>query len=247
MHRLVQVRSEVRRSEYVRVKLWFLKKNIWKCSKTKLKEWGHSLRFPMNWFGTSYFYFQIFSMSELISFFFFMFFLFLFGDKNAALKIVTDVTAPHNWKKLDEVCNCLNFLICFHLCCSSFLNDSLFFFCLFSFDLVTFGAMSVTLMFQRPPFLQQTRTVWTPNNDFLVLDQVIMSREEAHSPKCDIKSVLSPYPLVLPYPLPRYTGACPDKGPAVPELQVFFTLWIMVLTAHNKNSQRNNSVAFYAN
>uniref|UniRef100_A0A8C7ZKX7 Teneurin transmembrane protein 1 n=1 Tax=Oryzias sinensis TaxID=183150 RepID=A0A8C7ZKX7_9TELE len=88
-----------------------------------------------------------------------------------------------------------------------------------SFDLVTFGAMSVTLMFQRPPFLQQTRTVWTPNNDFLVLDQVIMSREEAHSPKCDIKSVLSPYPLVLPYPLPRYTGACPDKGPAVPELQ----------------------------
>lgn len=128
MHRLVQVRSVVRRSEYVRVKLWFLKKNIWKCSKTKLKEWGHSLRFPMNWFGTSYFYFQIFSMSELISFFFFMFFLFLFGDKNAALKIVTDVTAPHNWKKLDEVCNCLNFLICFHLCCSSFLNAKLFFF-----------------------------------------------------------------------------------------------------------------------
>uniref|UniRef100_A0A3B3DKS9 Teneurin transmembrane protein 1 n=1 Tax=Oryzias melastigma TaxID=30732 RepID=A0A3B3DKS9_ORYME len=88
-----------------------------------------------------------------------------------------------------------------------------------SFDLVTFGAMSVTLMFQRPPFLQQTRTIWTPNNDFLVLDQVTMSREEAHAPKCDIKSVLSPYPLVLPYPLPRYTGACPDKGPAVPELQ----------------------------
>lgn len=96
----------------------------------------------------------------------------------------------------------------------------------FSFDLVTFGAMSVTLMFQRPPFLQQTRTIWTPNNDFLVLDQVTMSREEAHAPKCDIKSVLSPYPLVLPYPLPRYTGACPDKGPAVPELQVFFIYFL---------------------
>lgn len=89
-----------------------------------------------------------------------------------------------------------------------------------SFDLVTLGAMSVTLMFQRPPFMPQTRTVWTPNNNFLVLDQVTMSREEAQPSKCDIKSVLSPYPLVLPYPLPRYTGACTEKGPAVPELQV---------------------------
>uniref|UniRef100_A0A8C4HPG2 Teneurin-2 n=1 Tax=Dicentrarchus labrax TaxID=13489 RepID=A0A8C4HPG2_DICLA len=88
-----------------------------------------------------------------------------------------------------------------------------------SFDLVTLGAMSMTLMFQRPPFLPQTRTIWTPNNNFLVLDQVTMSREEAQTPKCDIRSVLSPYPLVLPYPLPRYTGACAEKGPAVPELQ----------------------------
>uniref|UniRef100_A0A8D3EBD1 Teneurin transmembrane protein 1 n=1 Tax=Scophthalmus maximus TaxID=52904 RepID=A0A8D3EBD1_SCOMX len=89
-----------------------------------------------------------------------------------------------------------------------------------SFDLVTLGAMSLTLMFQRPPFLPQTRTIWTPNNNFLVLDQVTMSREEAQPPKCDVRSVLSPYPLVLPYPLPRYTGACAEKGPPVPELQV---------------------------
>uniref|UniRef100_A0A3Q2D415 Teneurin-1-like n=1 Tax=Cyprinodon variegatus TaxID=28743 RepID=A0A3Q2D415_CYPVA len=88
-----------------------------------------------------------------------------------------------------------------------------------SFDLVTFGATSVTLMFQRPPFLPQTRIIWTPNNNFLVLDQVTMAREEPGAPKCDIRSVLSPYPLVLPYPLPRYTGACTEKGPAVPELQ----------------------------
>lgn len=81
--------------------------------------------------------------------------------------------------------------------------------------------MSVTLMFQRPPFLPQTRTVWTPNNNFLVLDQVTMSREEAQLPKCDIRSVVSPYPLVLPYPLPRYTASCEEKGPAVPELQVW--------------------------
>uniref|UniRef100_A0A3Q3W7D0 Uncharacterized protein n=1 Tax=Mola mola TaxID=94237 RepID=A0A3Q3W7D0_MOLML len=89
-----------------------------------------------------------------------------------------------------------------------------------SFDLVTLGAMSVTLLFQRPPFLSQTRTIWTPNNNFLVMDQVFMSREEVQPPKCDIRSVLSPYPLVLPYPLPRYTAACAEKGPAVPELQV---------------------------
>lgn len=76
-------------------------------------------------------------------------------------------------------------------------------------------------MFQRPPFLPQTRTVWTPNNNFLVLDQVTMSREEAQPPKCDIRSVVSPYPLVLPYPLPRYTASCEEKGPAVPELQVW--------------------------
>uniref|UniRef100_A0A8C6U495 Teneurin transmembrane protein 1 n=1 Tax=Neogobius melanostomus TaxID=47308 RepID=A0A8C6U495_9GOBI len=88
-----------------------------------------------------------------------------------------------------------------------------------SFDLVTLGAMSVTLMFQRPPFLPQTRTLWTPNNNFLVFDQVTMSREEAETAKCDDLSVLSPYPLVLPYPLPRYTGVCADKGTAIPELQ----------------------------
>lgn len=48
-----------------------------------------------------------------------------------------------------------------------------------------------------------------------------MSREEAQPPKCDIRSVVSPYPLVLPYPLPRYTASCEEKGPAVPELQVW--------------------------
>lgn len=101
-------------------------------------------------------------------------------------------------------------------------HDVPYVFCLslFSFDLVTMGAMSVTLMFQRPPFLTQTRTVLTPNNNFLVLEQVTMSREEGQPAKCDIRSVLSPYPLVLPYPLPRYAAACAEKGPAVPELQV---------------------------
>lgn len=104
-----------------------------------------------------------------------------------------------------------SFPVMFHMCPV---------FLCFSFDLVTMGAMSVTLMFQRPPFLTQTRTILTPNNNFLVLEQVTMSREEGQPAKCDIRSVLSPYPLVLPYPLPRYAAACAEKAPAVPELQV---------------------------
>lgn len=108
------------------------------------------------------------------------------------------------------------------LVCSPWCSICLLSFC-FSFDLVTMGAMSVTLMFQRPPFLTQTRTILTPNNNFLVLEQVTMSREEAQPVKCDIRSVLSPYPLVLPYPLPRYAAACAEKGPVVPELQVWNT------------------------
>uniref|UniRef100_A0A8C5F4S5 Teneurin transmembrane protein 1 n=1 Tax=Gadus morhua TaxID=8049 RepID=A0A8C5F4S5_GADMO len=89
-----------------------------------------------------------------------------------------------------------------------------------SFDLLTSGAASMTLMFQRPPFLPQTRPIWTPHNNFLVLDQVTMSREEAAPTRCDVKMGLSPYPLVLPSPLPRYTGACAERGPVIPELQV---------------------------
>ncbi|CAL8234816.1 unnamed protein product [Boreogadus saida] len=88
-----------------------------------------------------------------------------------------------------------------------------------SFDLLTSGAASMTLMFQRPPFLPQTRPIWTPHNNFLVLDQVTMSREEAAPARCDVKMGLSPYPLVLPAPLPRYTGACAERGPVIPELQ----------------------------
>ncbi|XP_046872433.1 teneurin-1-like isoform X2 [Hypomesus transpacificus] len=89
-----------------------------------------------------------------------------------------------------------------------------------SFDLVTLGAVSVNLLFQRAPFLSQTHPIWTPSNDFLVLDQVTMAREESPPTKCDIRSVLSPYPLVLSSPLPRHTGACAERGPVIPELQV---------------------------
>ncbi|XP_017559200.1 teneurin-1 [Pygocentrus nattereri] len=88
-----------------------------------------------------------------------------------------------------------------------------------SFDLVVVGAISVTLVFQRPPFLTQRRTIWLPWNNFLVLDKVVMSRVEGTPQTCDMKNFISPYPIVLPSPLTRYTGECTLRGPVIPELQ----------------------------
>ncbi|XP_030621470.1 teneurin-1-like [Chanos chanos] len=88
-----------------------------------------------------------------------------------------------------------------------------------SFDLVSAGAVSVTLVFQRSPFITQRRTVWLPWNSFIVLDKMVMSRVESPPPSCDIKNFVSPYPIVLPSPLSRYTGECALRGPAIPELQ----------------------------
>ncbi|XP_076878792.1 teneurin-1-like isoform X2 [Brachyhypopomus gauderio] len=88
-----------------------------------------------------------------------------------------------------------------------------------SFDLVVVGAVAVTLVFQRPPFLAQRRAVWVPWNNFLVLDTVVMARVELTPPSCDMKNFISPYPIVLPSPLTRYAGECALRGPVVPELQ----------------------------
>ncbi|KAJ8405717.1 hypothetical protein AAFF_G00311540 [Aldrovandia affinis] len=67
-----------------------------------------------------------------------------------------------------------------------------------SFDLVASGGISVTVLFQRAPFLTERRTVWLPWNQFVVLDKVTMDRVES---------------------LPPFTGACVERGPAIPELQ----------------------------
>uniref|UniRef100_A0AAY4CRM4 Teneurin transmembrane protein 1 n=1 Tax=Denticeps clupeoides TaxID=299321 RepID=A0AAY4CRM4_9TELE len=88
-----------------------------------------------------------------------------------------------------------------------------------SFDLMAAGAISVTLVFQRPPFLTQRRTVWLPWNNFMVMDKVVMAKTEILSPACDIKSFVNPYPVVLPSPLTRYTAECLARGPVIPELQ----------------------------
>ncbi|KTF86387.1 hypothetical protein cypCar_00004011 [Cyprinus carpio] len=88
-----------------------------------------------------------------------------------------------------------------------------------SFDLLAVGGISVTLLFQRAPFLSQIRSVWLPWNQFMVLDRVFMERAESKPPVCDLKNLISPHAIVLSAPLPRFAAACEDRGTVVPELQ----------------------------
>lgn len=93
-----------------------------------------------------------------------------------------------------------------------------------SFDLLAVGGISVTLLFQRAPFLSQIRSVWLPWNQFMVLDRVFMERAESKPPVCDLKNLISPHAIVLSAPLPRFAADCEDRGTVVPELQVRDTL-----------------------
>ncbi|XP_048090004.1 LOW QUALITY PROTEIN: teneurin-1 [Alosa alosa] len=89
-----------------------------------------------------------------------------------------------------------------------------------SFDLLSMGGISVTLVFQRAPFLPQRRTVWLPWNQFVVLERVVMDRVEPKAPAtCERMGLAGPYPIVLSSPLTRFAGTCEERGPAVPELQ----------------------------
>uniref|UniRef100_A0A803TF16 Teneurin transmembrane protein 1 n=1 Tax=Anolis carolinensis TaxID=28377 RepID=A0A803TF16_ANOCA len=89
-----------------------------------------------------------------------------------------------------------------------------------SFDLVAIGGISVTLLFDRSPFLSVKRTLWLSWNRFIVVDKVVMQRTEVESPSCDIANFISPNPIVLPFPLTSFGGSCPERGTIIPELQV---------------------------
>lgn len=104
--------------------------------------------------------------------------------------------------------------------CTSFLNVFVFVCVSSSFDLLAVGGISVTLLFQRAPFLSQIRSVWLPWNQFIVLDRVFMERTESKLPVCDLKNLISPHAIVLSAPLPRFAADCEDRGSVVPELQV---------------------------
>lgn len=95
-----------------------------------------------------------------------------------------------------------------------------------SFDLVAVGGISVTLVFDRSPFISEKRTLWLPWNRFIIVDKVVMQRTESDTPSCDISSFISPNPIVLPSPLTAFGGSCPERGTVIPELQVMKRLLI---------------------
>ncbi|KAM5146383.1 teneurin-1 isoform 2-T2 [Mantella aurantiaca] len=89
-----------------------------------------------------------------------------------------------------------------------------------SFDLVTIGGISITLLFERSPFVTLKRTLWLPWNRFVVVDKVVMQRSEMVSPVCDMSSFINPNPIVLSSPLTKFAGSCAQRGSVIPELQV---------------------------
>uniref|UniRef100_A0A6I8RDM9 Teneurin-1 n=1 Tax=Xenopus tropicalis TaxID=8364 RepID=A0A6I8RDM9_XENTR len=89
-----------------------------------------------------------------------------------------------------------------------------------SFDLVTIGGISVTLLFERSPFVSVKRTLWLPWNKYIVVEKVVMQRIETETPLCDMSSFMSPNPIVLPSPLTTFAASCPQRGSVIPELQV---------------------------
>lgn len=88
------------------------------------------------------------------------------------------------------------------------------------FDLLANGGASLTLSFERAPFLPQRRTVWIPWGVFHVMDTLVMKREENDIPSCDLSGFVTPSPLVVASPLSTFHRSSPKDNPFLPETQV---------------------------
>ncbi|XP_053564649.1 teneurin-4 isoform X3 [Bombina bombina] len=88
-----------------------------------------------------------------------------------------------------------------------------------SFDLVTNGGISITLRFERAPFITQEHTLWLPWDRFFVMETITMRHEENEIPSCDLSSFARPNPVLSPAPLTAFASSCSEKGPIVPEIQ----------------------------
>ncbi|XP_029114628.1 teneurin-3 isoform X2 [Scleropages formosus] len=88
------------------------------------------------------------------------------------------------------------------------------------FDLLANGGASLTLSFERAPFLTQHRTVWIPWNVFHVMDTLVMKREENSIPSCDLSGFVRPSPLVVSSPLSTFFRSSSVDTPFIPETQV---------------------------
>ncbi|XP_010620530.1 teneurin-2 isoform X4 [Fukomys damarensis] len=89
-----------------------------------------------------------------------------------------------------------------------------------TFDLIANGGASLTLHFERAPFLSQERTVWLPWNSFYAMDTLVMKTEENSIPSCDLSGFVRPDPIIISSPLSTFFSAAPAQNPIVPETQV---------------------------
>ncbi|XP_031415980.1 teneurin-3 isoform X6 [Clupea harengus] len=88
------------------------------------------------------------------------------------------------------------------------------------FDILANGGASLTLSFERAPFLTQYRTVWIPWNVFYVMDTLVLKKEENDIPSCDLSGFVRPSPLIVATPLSTFYRASLQDGPIIPETQV---------------------------
>lgn len=99
-----------------------------------------------------------------------------------------------------------------------FISTLLFHIC--RFDILANGGASLTLSFERAPFLTQFRTVWIPWNVFYVMDTLVMKKEENDIPSCDLSGFIRPSPLIVATPLSTFFRSSPENSPIIPETQV---------------------------
>uniref|UniRef100_A0A4W5QMV6 Teneurin-2 n=1 Tax=Hucho hucho TaxID=62062 RepID=A0A4W5QMV6_9TELE len=95
-----------------------------------------------------------------------------------------------------------------------------------TFDLVSNGGASLTLRFERAPFLSQERTVWLPWNRFYAMDTLVLKTEENTIPACDLSGYVHPDPVVVASPLSSFFSSHPAERHIIPETQVLTQLEI---------------------
>ncbi|KAM9312735.1 teneurin-2 isoform 3-T3 [Gastrophryne carolinensis] len=89
-----------------------------------------------------------------------------------------------------------------------------------TFDLLANGGASLTLHFERAPFLSQEKTVWLPWNNFYAMDTLTMKTEENTISSCDLSGFVRPDPVIISSPLSTFFSTSPKHNPIVPETQV---------------------------
>ncbi|XP_015674820.1 teneurin-2, partial [Protobothrops mucrosquamatus] len=89
-----------------------------------------------------------------------------------------------------------------------------------TFDLIANGGGSLTLHFERAPFMSQEKTVWLPWNSFYAMDTLTMKTEENSIPSCDLSGFIRPDPVIISSPLSTFFSDAPGRNSIVPETQV---------------------------